>query len=84
MAKAWVAQAARARARSVVEPLMFMWVFTLLEIQRSYRARKSAVVEAVELAVTSGGDQLKREPLHHNVSPGGQVGPDSGDILRSR
>jgi hypothetical protein len=38
------------------ELFIFMRVFGPLEMQRSYRARKSAVVEAVELAVAAGGD----------------------------
>jgi hypothetical protein len=38
---------------------MFIWVFKSLEMQRSYRARKSAVVEAEALAVPAGSDVLR-------------------------
>jgi hypothetical protein len=43
------------------ELLMFMRVFNPLEMQWSYRARKSAVVEAEEIAVAAGGDGLRRD-----------------------
>jgi hypothetical protein len=38
---------------------MFIQVFKPLEMHRSYRARKSAVVDAEALAVAAGGDVLR-------------------------
>ncbi len=52
---------------------MLMWAFTPLETQRSYRARKSAVVDAVVLAVAAGGDGLEHEPFRTTSAQGGEL-----------
>ncbi len=39
---------------------MFIRVFKPFKIQRLYRVRKAAVVEAEALAVTAGGDVSRR------------------------
>jgi hypothetical protein len=54
-----------------------MQVFSLLEMQRSYRARKFAVVQAVKLAVAAGGDGLRqeREPLRTTSAQEGELDP---------
>ncbi len=54
---------------------MFMQVLKPLEIQRSYRARKSAVVEAGEIVVTAGGDGLRRGPLRKTSAREGELDP---------
>jgi hypothetical protein len=57
------------------ELLMFIRVFKQLEIQRSYRARKSSVVEAEALAVAAGGDVSRREPLRTTSAQEGELDP---------
>jgi hypothetical protein len=54
---------------------MFMQVFKPLEMQRSYRARKSAVVEAEEVVVAAGGDGLRRGPLWKTSAQEGKLDP---------
>jgi hypothetical protein len=58
---------------------MFMRVFSPLEMQRSYRARKSAVVDTEELVVTASGDGFRQGPLRTT-----RVGPNAGGVLGSR
>ncbi len=41
------------------EFLMFIQVFNPVEMQRSYRARKSKVVEAEAINVVAGGDGFR-------------------------
>jgi hypothetical protein len=41
------------------ELLMFIQVFNPVEMQRSYRARKSAVFEAEAIAVIAGSDGFR-------------------------
>jgi hypothetical protein len=52
---------------------MFMQAFSPLETQRSYRARKSTVVEAVVLAVTAGGNGLEHEPIWTTSAQEGEL-----------
>jgi hypothetical protein len=54
---------------------MFIRVFKPIELQRSYKAKKSAVVEAEALAVTAGGDELRREPLRTTSAQEGELDP---------
>ncbi len=52
------------------ELFMFMQAFKPLEIQRSYRTKKSAVLEAEEIVVTAGGDGLRQGPLRTSAQEG--------------
>jgi hypothetical protein len=52
-----------------------MRVFNPLEMQWLYRARKSAVVEAEEIAVAAGNDGLRRGPLRTTSAQEGKLGP---------
>jgi hypothetical protein len=52
---------------------MFMQVFKPLEMQHSYRARKSAVIEAEEVVVAAGGDGLRRGPLRTTSAQKGEL-----------
>jgi hypothetical protein len=54
---------------------MFMRVFNPLEIQRSYRARKSTLVEAEEIVVAAGGNGLRRGPLRTTSAQVGELDP---------
>jgi hypothetical protein len=54
---------------------MFIQVFKSIEIQRLYRARKSAVVEAEALAVAAGGYVSRREPLRTMSAREGELVP---------
>jgi hypothetical protein len=50
-----------------------MQVFNPLEMQWLYRARKSAVVEAEEIAVVAGNDGLRRGPLRTTSAQEGKL-----------
>ncbi len=52
-----------------------MRVFNQLEIQRSYRSRKSVVVEAEEIVVSIGSDGLRRGPLRTMSAQEGKLDP---------
>jgi hypothetical protein len=52
---------------------MFIRAFKPFEIQRLYRARKSAVVEAEALAVAAGGDLSRREPFWTTSAQEGEL-----------
>jgi hypothetical protein len=54
---------------------MFMRTLSPLEAQRSYRARNSAVVEALELADAAGGKGLEHEPLRATSAQKGELDP---------
>ncbi len=54
---------------------MFMRVFNPLEIQRSYKARKSAVIEEDEIVVAAGGDGLRRGLLRTMSAQEGKLDP---------
>jgi hypothetical protein len=54
---------------------MFMRVFNPLEIHRSYKARKSAVVDEEEIVVTAGGNGLRRGPLRTTSAQEGELDP---------
>jgi hypothetical protein len=54
---------------------MFMRTLSPLEAQRSYRARNSAVVEAVELADAAGGEGLEHKPLRTKSAQEGELDP---------
>jgi hypothetical protein len=51
---------------------MFIRVLKPLELQRSYKPKKSAVVEAEALA---GGDVLRREPFRTTSAQEGELDP---------
>jgi hypothetical protein len=55
---------------------MFIRVFKPFAIQRLYRARKSAVVEAEALAVAAGGDVSRREPFRTTSAREGELVPN--------
>jgi hypothetical protein len=54
---------------------MFIRVLKPLQLQRSYKAKKSAVVEAEALAVPAGGDVLRREPFRTTSAQEGELDP---------
>jgi hypothetical protein len=54
---------------------MFMRAFSPKETQRSYRARKSAVVEAVVLVDAAGDDGLEHEPSLTTSAQEGELDP---------
>ncbi len=55
---------------------MFIRVFKPFAIQRLYRARKSAVVEAEALAVAAGGDVSRRELFRTTSAQEGELVPN--------
>jgi hypothetical protein len=55
------------------EMLMFIRVLKPLELQRSYKAKKSAAVETEALAVPAGRDVLRREPFRTTSAQEGEV-----------
>ncbi len=57
------------------ELFMFMRVFKPFEMQRSYKAKKSAVVEAEDTVVAAGGDGLRRGPLRTTSAQEGELDP---------
>jgi hypothetical protein len=57
------------------ELLILFWVLKPLEQQRSYKAKKSAVVEAEALAVPAGGNLLSREPVRTTSAQEGELDP---------
>jgi hypothetical protein len=54
-----------------------MRVFNPLEIQQSYKARESKVVDEEEIVVTAGGDGLRRGPLRTTSAQEGELDPIS-------
>jgi hypothetical protein len=52
------------------ELLIFMRVFNPLEMQRSYKAKKSAVVDEEEVVVAAGGDGLRQGALWTSAQEG--------------
>jgi hypothetical protein len=52
---------------------MLIRVLKPLKLQRSYKAKKSAVVEAEALAVPVGGDELRREPFRTTSAQEGEL-----------
>ncbi len=53
--------------------LIFMQVFNPLEIQRSYKAKKSAVIDEEEIVVAAGGDGLRQGPLWTTSAQEGEL-----------
>jgi hypothetical protein len=56
------------------ELLILIRVLRALEMQRSYKARKSAV-EAEEAEVAAGGDGLRQGPLRTTSAQDGELDP---------
>jgi hypothetical protein len=52
-----------------------MRVFNPFKMQRSYKAKKSAVVEAEDTVVAAGGDGLMRGPLRTTSAQEGELDP---------
>ncbi len=58
------------------ELLIFMRVFNPLEMQRLYKAKKSAVVDEEEVVVAAGGDGLRRGALWTTSAQEGELDPN--------
>jgi hypothetical protein len=64
--------------------LMLILALSLLDTQQQYRARKSAVVDAVEAAVAAGAVGPRSHPVSDIISPVGRVGCGGGVVLRCK